>query len=63
MDADLMGFPGGVVVGGGAATGLVELVERSSGDKRELPAGGLLEALLPTLESQRQGLLSTRQTP
>jgi hypothetical protein len=41
----------------------VELVERSSGDKRELPASGLLEALLPTLESQRQGLLSTLQTP
>jgi prolyl-tRNA synthetase len=62
-DADLIGIPWRVVVGRGAATGLVELVERSSGDKRELPASGLLEALLPTLESQRQGLLSTRQTP
>ncbi|MCP9881917.1 proline--tRNA ligase [Cyanobium sp. Alchichica 3B3-8F6] len=56
-DADLIGIPWRVVVGRGAATGLVELVERTSGDKRELPASELLAALLPSLESQRQGLL------
>ena len=56
-DADLIGIPWRVVVGRGAAAGLVELVERTSGDKRELPASELLAALLPSLESQRQGLL------
>jgi prolyl-tRNA synthetase len=56
-DADLIGIPWRVVVGRGAAAGVVELVERSSGDKRELPASELLATLLPSLESQRQGLL------
>jgi prolyl-tRNA synthetase len=56
-DADLMGIPWRVVVGRGASAGMVELVERSSGDKRELPASELLAALLPSLENQRQGLL------
>ncbi len=56
-DADLIGIPWRVVVGRGAAAGLVELVERASGDKRELPAHGLLAELLPRLETQRQGLL------
>ena len=45
------------MVGRGASAGMVELVERSSGDKRELPASELLAALLPSLENQRQGLL------
>jgi prolyl-tRNA synthetase len=56
-DADLIGIPWRVVVGRGASAGMVELVERSSGDKRELPASELLAALLPSLENQRQGLL------
>ena len=55
-DADLIGIPWRVVVGRGAATGLVELLERSTGDKRELAASELLGLLLPSLESQRQGL-------
>jgi prolyl-tRNA synthetase len=55
-DADLIGIPWRVVVGRGAATGLVELVERASGDKCELPASALLDDLLPRLETQRQGL-------
>ena len=55
-DADLIGIPWRVVVGRGAADGLVELVERSSCSKRDLPAIELLEALLPSLESQRVGL-------
>jgi prolyl-tRNA synthetase len=57
-DADLIGIPWRVVVGRGAAAGLVELVERSSGNQRELPAAELLEALVPSLETQRQGLLA-----
>ncbi|MEX0589229.1 MAG: proline--tRNA ligase [Cyanobium sp.] len=57
-DADLIGIPWRVVVGRGAAAGLVELVERSSSEKQELPASELLGALLPKLETQRQGLAS-----
>ena len=56
-DADLIGIPWRVVVGRGAADGLVELVERSSCSKRDLPAIELLDALLPSLASQRMGLL------
>jgi prolyl-tRNA synthetase len=55
-DADLIGIPWRVVVGRGAADGLVELVERSSCSKRDLPAIELLETLLPCLASQRLGL-------
>ncbi len=55
-DADLIGIPWRVVVGRGAADGLVELVERSSCSKRDLPAIELLETLLPCLASQRMGL-------
>ena len=55
-DADLIGIPWRVVVGRGAADGLVELVERSSSSKRDLPATELLETLLPSLASQRMGL-------
>jgi prolyl-tRNA synthetase len=55
-DADLIGIPWRVVVGRGAAAGLVELVERSSSHQRELAATALLEVLLPSLESGRQGL-------
>jgi prolyl-tRNA synthetase len=55
-DADLIGIPWRVVVGRGAAAGLVELVERSTGNKQELPANDLLGTLLPSLQAQRQGL-------
>jgi prolyl-tRNA synthetase len=55
-DADLIGIPWRVVVGRGAAAGLVELVERSTGHKQELPANDLLGALLPSLQTQRRGL-------
>ena len=57
-DADLIGIPWRVVVGRGAAAGLVELVERSTGHKQELPANDLLGALLPSLQTQRRGLES-----
>jgi prolyl-tRNA synthetase len=58
-DGDLLGIPWRVVVGRGAAAGRVELVERGSGHSRELPAEGLLDLLLPRIESQRRGLLDT----
>ena len=56
-DADLLGVPWRVVVGRGAATGVVELVERATGEKRELPANTLQETLLARLLPARSGLL------
>jgi prolyl-tRNA synthetase len=56
-DGDLLGIPWRVVVGRGAAEGRIELVERSTGQSQELPAAGLLELLVPRIESQRRGLL------
>ena len=56
-DADLLGIPWRVVVGRGAAEQQLELVQRAGGSKQELPAAALLEALLPRLEAERNGLL------
>jgi len=55
-DADLLGIPWRVVVGRGAADGLVELVERATGEKRDLAAATLLTTLLPLLQQQRSGI-------
>ena len=55
-DADLVGIPWRVVVGRGAGEGLVELVERATGEKRDLAAPDLLTTLLPVLEQQRGGI-------
>ena len=55
-DAELIGIPWRLVVGRGAATGQVELVERCSGEKQEGPHSVLVEQLLLTLQQQRQGL-------
>ncbi len=55
-DADLVGIPWRVVVGRGAGEGLVELVERATGEKRDLAATNLLTTLLPVLEQQRSGI-------
>jgi prolyl-tRNA synthetase len=55
-DADLLGIPWRVVVGRGAATGLVELVQRAGGAKQELEASALLSTLVPTIERERAGL-------
>lgn len=44
-DAELLGVPTIVIAGRGAADGLVELWDRRSGDRRELPAADLLAAL------------------
>jgi prolyl-tRNA synthetase len=56
-DADLLGIPWRLVVGRGAATGVVELVQRASGEKRELPAAEAQTALLGSLQAERSGLL------
>ncbi len=55
-DADLVGIPWRVVVGRGAGEGLVELVERATGEKRDLAAPTLLTTLLPVLQQQRGGI-------
>jgi len=55
-DADLLGIPWRVVVGRGAASGLVELVQRAGGAKQELEASALLSTLVPTIERERAGL-------
>ncbi len=47
-DADLIGSPARLVVGAkGLARGIVEWRSRTSGEERELPADGVLEALEP----------------
>ena len=56
-DADLIGIPWRVVVGRGAAEARVEVVERISQVRDELPAAELLAWLLPRLQAQRGGLL------
>jgi prolyl-tRNA synthetase len=55
-DADLLGIPWRVVVGRGAAQGQVELVQRSAGERLDLPASGLQSQLLPQLQRERAGL-------
>jgi prolyl-tRNA synthetase len=55
-DADLIGIPWRVVVGRGAAAGTVELVERASHSREDLPAAELLARLQPRILAQRQGL-------
>ena len=55
-DADLVGIPWRVVVGRRAGEGLVELVERATGEKRDLAATNLLTTLLPALQQQRNGI-------
>uniref|UniRef100_UPI0040484FC6 proline--tRNA ligase n=1 Tax=Cyanobium sp. TaxID=2164130 RepID=UPI0040484FC6 len=55
-DADLVGIPWRVVVGRGAGEGLVELVERATGEKRDCAATNLLTTLLPALQQQRGGI-------
>ena len=56
-DSELLGIPWRVVVGRGAATGRIELVDRRGGEPRELEASYLLDQLLPEIERQRRGLL------
>jgi prolyl-tRNA synthetase len=44
-DAELLGVPTIVIVGRGAADGIVELWDRRTGERRELPTGDLVAAL------------------
>jgi prolyl-tRNA synthetase len=44
-DAELLGVPTIVIVGRGAADGIVELWDRRSGDRRDLPVADVLAAL------------------
>ena len=55
-DADLIGIPWRVVVGRGAASREVELVERATGEKRDLPMTAVLDTLRPILVAGRRGL-------
>ena len=57
-DADLLGIPWRVVVGRGAADGQVELVQRASGERSDVPAAEVLSQLQAHLERERAGLLS-----
>ncbi len=57
-DADLLGIPWRVVVGRGAADGQVELVQRASGERSDVPAAEVLSQLQAYLERERVGLLS-----
>jgi prolyl-tRNA synthetase len=52
-DAELLGVPTIVIVGRGAADGVVELWDRRSGDRRELPAAGLAAELAAELGAAR----------
>jgi prolyl-tRNA synthetase len=56
-DAELLGIPWRMVIGRGASTGAVELVERCSGNKQEGAAQSLVSWLLERLITQRAGSL------
>lgn len=56
-DAELLGIPWRMVIGRGASTGVVELVERCSGNKQEGEAQSLVSWLLERLIAQRAGSL------
>jgi prolyl-tRNA synthetase len=55
-DADLLGIPWRVVVGRGAADGMVELVQRAGGDRSDLAATVVVAQLKDHLERERAGL-------
>jgi prolyl-tRNA synthetase len=57
-DADLLGIPWRVVVGRGAVDGQVELVQRASGERSDVPAAAVLSKLQAHLERERAGLAS-----
>ena len=55
-DADLMGFPIQLTLGGkGLARGIVETKDRRTGEKGELPLDGFLDAFLAWRDGVRQG--------
>ncbi|EFL50380.1 prolyl-tRNA synthetase [Solidesulfovibrio fructosivorans JJ]] len=55
-DADLMGFPIQLTLGGkGLARGIVETKDRRTGEKGELPLDGFMDAFVAWREGVRQG--------
>lgn len=54
-DAELIGIPRAVVVGRRLAEGYVELRDRASGERIELPVDGLVERLLDQVPGARRG--------
>jgi prolyl-tRNA synthetase len=55
-DADLMGFPIQLVLGGkGLARGVVETKDRRTGEKGELPLEGFAEAFAAYRRTVREG--------
>ncbi|UJX40690.1 proline--tRNA ligase [Desulfovibrio sp. JY] len=55
-DADLMGFPIQLTLGGkGLARGIVETKDRRTGEKGELPLTGFMDAFIAWREGVRQG--------
>ena len=55
-DADLIGIPWRLVVGRGAVDGLVELVSRSDGQRRDLSIEAAIQALLDVIPPARNGV-------
>jgi prolyl-tRNA synthetase len=55
-DADLLGIPWRLVVGRGAADGVVELVQRRTGEKQDLPTSEAVAELAVRVSAERQGL-------
>jgi prolyl-tRNA synthetase len=55
-DADLIGIPWHLVVGRGAAQGLVELVCRGDGQRQDLSVEEALQQLIATIAASRDGL-------
>jgi prolyl-tRNA synthetase len=53
-DAELIGIPRAVVVGRRLAEGYVELRDRASGERIELPVDGLVERLLDEARGVRR---------
>ncbi|MDO5499618.1 MAG: proline--tRNA ligase [Propionibacteriaceae bacterium] len=49
-DAEVLGMPTSVVVGRGLADGVVELRDRRSGDKREVPVDSAVEAIVAEVQ-------------
>ena len=58
-DADLIGIPWRVVVGRGAASAQVELVERAGGAKRDVSAEAVVALLQDHIAAARLGLAAT----
>ena len=54
-DAELIGVPTIVIVGRGLVDGLVEVKDRRSGDRRDVPLADAVEALLATLPRDEIG--------